>query len=159
MLSVGVDLERIERFTFVQKQRGESFYRKVFTPSEQAACLLNPLRLALWFTAKEAVAKALKTGLALGQPNAVCCTDIEIACQYGIDDPQVTLRGKAIEEARQRGMGAVLLRWYHNGSLACSLAGCVSNPYEADELQCALADSLARVATLMSRMAIKDRRK
>ena len=34
MVRIGIDLERIERFAFMQKGSGNEFYQRVYTPAE-----------------------------------------------------------------------------------------------------------------------------
>ena len=62
-LATGVDLIEIERVQDSLKRYGERFAQRVFTPGELALCGENQTSLAARFAAKEAVAKALGTGI------------------------------------------------------------------------------------------------
>src|SRR5579883_1009022 len=62
-LSVGVDVIEIERVRAVLARHPERFLRRVFTPGEVAHCRGRVPELAARFAAKEAVMKALGTGV------------------------------------------------------------------------------------------------
>ena len=90
--SLGIDLIEIERVKKVKEKWGMRFLERVYTPKELEYCLKKKYpesSLAGRFAAKEAVMKALGTGLSLG----ISWKDIEI-----INDrkgkPEVTLYGK-----------------------------------------------------------------
>jgi len=64
--AIGVDLCEIDRIGRIVEQHGERFVNKVFTPEEIAYCLKRQSSAASFaarFAAKEAVLKALGTGL------------------------------------------------------------------------------------------------
>lgn len=73
MLRCGVDLLEIERVEASYARFGGRFLRRFFTPGEQADCNGQPHRMAARIAGKEAVAKALGTGI-----GPVRWTDIEI---------------------------------------------------------------------------------
>jgi holo-[acyl-carrier protein] synthase len=62
-LTTGVDLIEIERVEQAASRHGERFLSRVFTPAELAECGLRYDSLAARFAAKEAVAKALGSGI------------------------------------------------------------------------------------------------
>ena len=62
-LSTGVDILEIERFQKTIERYGERFLERIFTPRELAQVGNNIASLAARFAAKEAVSKALGTGL------------------------------------------------------------------------------------------------
>ncbi|MCX6078026.1 MAG: holo-ACP synthase [Chloroflexi bacterium] len=72
-LYTGVDLLEIPRIQEAIERHGERFLKRIFTPAEREICQGNLASLAARFAAKEAVAKALGTGL-----GKVAWTDIEI---------------------------------------------------------------------------------
>ncbi len=79
-VGIGIDIERIERFTGLTRTKDSIFLRKVFTPKELAYCFSkkNPAQhLAVRFAGKESVVKALG---GLGILNVVYA-DIEIVRQ------------------------------------------------------------------------------
>lgn len=62
-LATGVDLVEIERLEGVIERFGERFLHRIYTPRELEEIGHNPASLAGRFAAKEAVAKALGTGI------------------------------------------------------------------------------------------------
>ena len=91
-LSTGVDLLEIDRIKDVIERYGERFLKRVYTPRELAQVGDNAASLAVRFAAKEAVSKALGTGLGI-----VSFQHIEIL-QDETRAPLLHLHG----EARQR---------------------------------------------------------
>jgi phosphopantetheine--protein transferase-like protein len=130
MLRIGIDLERIERFSFYGRPDRQAFYRRVYTPAEQAAFGLDAVQLALCFTAKEAVSKALGTGLTLGEPGSVSCLDIEISCLSGSIQPKVSLSGRAALVAHQLSLTEMVACWYHDRGFACACAIATSSSHQ-----------------------------
>ena len=63
ILRTGVDMLEIERLHETVDRHGEHFLARIFTAAEQAECGLNYPSLASRFAAKEAVSKALGTGI------------------------------------------------------------------------------------------------
>lgn len=76
--SAGVDLVEVERIQRSVERFGVRFLDRVFTEQEQAYCAGRSDRLAARFAVKEAVGKALGTGI-----GDVSWKDIEI-----VNDPQ-----------------------------------------------------------------------
>lgn len=101
MIAIGTDILRIGRIEDVVERLGDRFVARILTPVEQAEyrASAQPSRLlAKRFAAKEAIAKALGTGIGRG----VSWQDITI----GHDDngaPQVSLSGGALVVATDRG--------------------------------------------------------
>jgi len=62
-LATGVDLIEIQRIRDSIERHGERFTQRVFTENELAICGDSTPSLAVRFAAKEAVAKALGTGI------------------------------------------------------------------------------------------------
>lgn len=92
MFAVGNDIIEIERIKKAIERRGKPFLDLVFTSSEQAYCsnFSFPFpSFAARFAAKEAVAKALGTGIG----EKLAFTDIEIV-KDETGKPQVHLHGK-----------------------------------------------------------------
>ena len=107
MLATGVDLIEVARFAQACERFGERFLGRVFTPGERAAYGGQPQRLAARFAAKEAVAKALGTGI-----GEFAWRDIEI----GRDErgqPTVTLYGPAQARAQALGLTHFALSLSH----------------------------------------------
>lgn len=65
MLHTGVDLIEVQRIKQAVERQGARFLRRIYTAKELALFGDNPPSLAARFAAKEAVAKALGTGIGL----------------------------------------------------------------------------------------------
>ena len=63
MLTVGVDVVDIQRIQSALMRWGDRFLDRVYTPAEQRFCRARVPELAARFAAKEAISKALGTGL------------------------------------------------------------------------------------------------
>ncbi len=101
MIAVGTDILRISRVEDAQQRLGDRFVQRILTPAERREYRDSgaPNRLlAKRFAAKEAIAKALGTGIGRG----VSWQDIHI----DHDDngaPLVILSGGALDAAKARG--------------------------------------------------------
>ncbi|MHB1127401.1 MAG: holo-ACP synthase [Bacillota bacterium] len=107
---IGTDLVEISRLARAVERHGEKFLQRVYTTQEQDHCFrrANPFpSLAARFAAKEAVAKALGTGIGKCR-----WTDIEV---IGGDQirPQIRLYGWAAQVARQAGVKQISLSLSH----------------------------------------------
>ncbi len=78
---------------------GERFLNRFFTPDERADCADNPASLAARFAAKEAVAKALGTGI-----GAVAWKEIETRTDSDARRPRLLLHGAAAALAAELGL-------------------------------------------------------
>jgi len=101
LLSVGVDMIEVERIARAMSRHGERFGRRFFTEQERAYCDGRVECLAGRVAVKEAVAKALGTGI-----GDVSWTEIEIVCD-GRGKPELVLHGRARELSASLG----LKRW------------------------------------------------
>ena len=122
---IGVDIVEIERFAEAMKRSGQVFLDRVFIESEQAYC--SPQRepercYAARFAAKEAVAKALGTGIGA----QLGWRDIEIRRrESGV--PFVVLHGVGAETARCLGVSEILLSLSHSEHYAVANAICTAD--------------------------------
>lgn len=93
-ISCGIDTIRISRIQDVVDRKGSRFLDRVYTPAERASCESRGVgripSLAARFAAKEAVSKALGTGIGL-QGIGFC--DIEVIAGTG-GKPILRLHGK-----------------------------------------------------------------
>ena len=89
--------EDIERIAGTLGRFGERFLRRVYTPAEVAYCRGRLPELAARFAAKEAVSKALGTGLV-----GISWREMEILGDRR-GKPVVTLHGRALLRARELG--------------------------------------------------------
>ena len=112
MIRTGVDIVEVERIARAITRHGERFYKRIYTQQERVDSLDHTASLAARFAAKEAVSKALGTGI--GKVN---WKDIEILH----DDhkgPILRLHGYACEMASDLGLSDWSISLSHTHSLA-----------------------------------------
>lgn len=122
ILAHGVDAVEIPRIARMLETHGERFVQRCFTPAERryADAATPARRYAARFAGKEAVLKALGTGLAGG----ITWLDVEIS-RAATGQPGVVLTGRCAQIARELGV----VRWHvslshtRNTALA-SVIGC-----------------------------------
>jgi holo-[acyl-carrier protein] synthase len=98
MLRCGIDLIETERVAAGIERFGERFLRRFFTPAERLHCADQPQRLAARLAGKEAVAKALGSGI-----GDVRWVDIEIL-NDARGRPVLHLHGAAAALAAEMGL-------------------------------------------------------
>ncbi len=98
MLAVGVDMIEIARIERGIARHGDRFLQRFFTEQEIGYCNGRISSLAGRFAIKEAVGKALGTGI--GDIN---WTDVEVVCD-GRGKPQLVLHNRAIALAQAQGL-------------------------------------------------------
>jgi holo-[acyl-carrier protein] synthase len=111
-LVVGADIVEVRRLAGVLERYGARFARRVFTIGEIEACDGRPESLAARWAGKEAVAKALGTGI--GQ---VSFREIEVV-QDRAGRPSICLRGRAEALASDQGLGCWAISLAHDGGMA-----------------------------------------
>lgn len=99
-VAVGVDIIEVERVRKVYERHGERFLKRVFTEMEVRQCRGKVTRLAGRFAAKEAISKALGTGL-----HGVAWREMEVV-QLRSGRPTVRLYGNAKKRAELLGLTA-----------------------------------------------------
>ncbi|MDI6689168.1 MAG: holo-ACP synthase [Actinomycetota bacterium] len=117
---IGVDIVEIHRMGRVI-QKYPRLLSRLFTLQEQEYCQsrLRPhLHFAARFAAKEAVLKALGTGL-----RGIKWTDLEV-CRDSFGKPFVRLKGKAASIAEEKGVSDILisLSFSQESAIAFALA-------------------------------------
>lgn len=120
ILGIGIDIIEIERIKQAHQQRGDRFLKRLFTLQEQTYCFTfqDPYpHLAARFAAKEAVSKALGTGIG----RAVGWTDIEVRNHHS-GQPYVILSAKAKSCVESLGGSTVLLSLAHSRHHAVAVA-------------------------------------
>ena len=115
-LRSGVDLLEIERLRKALERHAERFLARIYTPAERELCAGNVASLAARFAAKEAVAKALGTGL-----GDVAWTEIEILRDEK-GAPVLVLHGKASALANELGLSQWSLSLSHTHEHAIAMA-------------------------------------
>ena len=98
MLRTGVDLIEISRVLEVIARHGKHYLDRIYTPAELEQCGKNVESLAGRFAAKEAVSKALGTGI-----GNVTWKEIEILGDEK-NAPLLRLYGMAEQTAKQLGL-------------------------------------------------------
>ena len=120
-VGLGVDIVEITRMKSILL-RTPAFAERVFSQAERDYCekTANPAtHYALRFAAKEAVVKALGTGLAEG----IGVLDVEVE-RASNGRPSAKLHRRALEVAREQGLRSlsISLSYTHTDAVACALA-------------------------------------
>lgn len=111
-VSIGIDMIAIPRVQAVIERHDGRFLRRVYTPEEVAFCRGRVPELAARFAAKEAVMKALGTGI-----RGVAWREIEVLPDRR-GKPLVYLYGRAKERAATIGLRALDVSLTHEGGFA-----------------------------------------
>jgi holo-[acyl-carrier protein] synthase len=119
ILATGVDLIEIDRVQAVVSRHGKHYLERVFTPAERDLCGLRIESLAVRFAAKEAVAKALGSGI-----GEVTFQDVEIL-QDEQGAPILHLHGKAATQADLLGLTTWSLSLSHSHTMAIAMVAAV----------------------------------
>lgn len=137
----GTDLIRVSRVANAVERHGDRFLNRIYHHTELACCgwpdHLRLNSLAARFAAKEAVAKALGTGIG---PLGIQWTDIRIErLETGagglFGQPVVTLAGRALDRYRDLNGLSISISMSHDGDQA--IAFCViSSQIERTENDC-----------------------
>lgn len=109
---LGMDLVDLDRVRQALQKNGEAFALRICTPDEWAYCRrhADPVpRLAARFAAKEAVAKALGTGIG----EKCSFTEVEVV-RNDAGSPSILLHGTAGVTAREQGITGWLLTMTHS---------------------------------------------
>ncbi|HEY2574186.1 MAG TPA: holo-ACP synthase [Verrucomicrobiaceae bacterium] len=116
LIAHGIDLVEVSRVRGLLEKSGDRFKERVYTADESSycdSCASPAMHYAARFAAKEAVAKALGTGLADG----VIWTEIEV-CRDEKGVPSIALHGAAAERARAMGICVWRISLTHTSELA-----------------------------------------
>ena len=112
MLTTGVDIVELDRIRDVLERWGQSFLDRIYTPGEQAFSRGRIPQLAARFAAKEAVMKALGTGI-----RGVGWREVEVTRKRG-QPPAITLHGRASARATRMGVNQVAISLSHSREYA-----------------------------------------
>ena len=115
MLRCGIDLLELERVERSLNRFGERFLKRFFTPIEREFCGQRIESLAARIAAKEAVAKALGTGI-----GDVSWQEIEIQSATN-GRPVLVLYGRAAEVASELGLTEWDISLTHTDSIASAM--------------------------------------
>src|SRR5215472_14890923 len=111
-LTVGVDVIEIARVRAVLERHPARFLARVYTPGEVRHCRGRIAELAARFAAKEAVMKALGTGV-----RGIGWREIEILPNRR-GNPLVLLHGKALSRGRTLGLATIDVSLSHSRDYA-----------------------------------------
>jgi len=115
-LASGIDMIEIARIQRAAERHGDRFYRRFFTQQEIDFCQGRAASLAGRFAVKEAVAKALGTGI-----GDFDWTDIEVGCD-GRGKPELLLHNRAKQMATEQGLGLWSISLTHTETHAMGMA-------------------------------------
>jgi holo-[acyl-carrier protein] synthase len=123
MLSVGVDIVEIGRLSRIYERWGQRFLDRVYSPREQSFCRGRLPELAARFAAKEAISKALGTGI-VGR-GGVNWLDMEVLPDRR-GKPLVYLHGRARERAQELGLNEWAISLSHERTMAVAFVAASS---------------------------------
>ena len=109
-LATGVDLIEIARMEEVIARHGKRYLERIYTPAELEQCGKRVESLAGRFAAKEAVVKALGSGI-----GEVSWKDIEILGDE-LNAPVLKLYGMAEQKAKEKGLSTWSVSISHSQS-------------------------------------------
>jgi holo-[acyl-carrier protein] synthase len=117
MLRCGIDMIEHERVEAGIQRLGERFLNRFFTAGEREDCDDKPHRLAARLAAKEAVSKALGTGI-----GDVSWKEIEIRVNNPRKRPVLILHGAAAQLAQEMGLTQWDVSLTHSKEYAAAMA-------------------------------------
>jgi holo-[acyl-carrier protein] synthase len=117
---IGIDVVEVARIAAAAARHGEAFLARLFTPAERAYCDAKKspsIHYAARFAAKEAVAKALGTGIG-AHANWL---DLEVSHAPG-GAPTLVLHGAAAAFSHNHGISDIQISLTHTHSYAAANA-------------------------------------
>jgi holo-[acyl-carrier protein] synthase len=120
IFGIGIDVVEVSRIASSIERHGDLFLRKLFTPAERAYCDKHKtpaLHYAARFAAKEAVSKALGTGIG----SQAGWLDLEIT-RDSLGAPKLVLLGPAAAFAKQNGIIEIQISLTHAREYAAANA-------------------------------------
>ncbi len=112
MHCIGIDIIEITRIERAMSRWGERFLHRIYTEPELRLCRQKPPSLAIRFAGKEAVMKALGTGI-----KGISWREIEILAEPS-GKPLVHLSGKAQDKADDLGLDTLDISLSHSKEYA-----------------------------------------
>ena len=120
IVGTGIDIVNVARIAGAAERHGDRFLNRVFTPLEAEYCWSRGTpeqHLAGRFAVKEAVLKALKTGLTQG----ILWREVEVD-RSPSGEPTVQLSGAAARRAEEMGIARIHVSLSHTGDHAIAHA-------------------------------------
>ncbi len=112
VIYTGIDIIEISRIAGVANRYPKRFLEKVFTPGERAYSRGRAAQLASRFAAKEAMMKALGTGV-----RGTGWREVEVVRERG-RAPEIVLHARAKERAKRMGITRTALSLSHSKEYA-----------------------------------------
>ncbi len=126
IFGIGIDVVEVARIARAIQRHGQPLLARLFTADERAYCQsrkIPPLHYAARFAAKEAVGKALGTGIG----GHAAWLDLEVAHDSG-GGPQVRLSGAAAAFAQNHGITEIKISLTHARDYAAANAIALVGP-------------------------------
>ena len=120
VFGIGIDVVEVARIASAIERHGEPFLAKIFTPAEREYCESrnqSAMHYAARFAAKEAVAKALGTGIG----GDAGLHDLEVV-HDAKGAPKILLSGAAEAFAKQHGITGIQISLTHARDYAAANA-------------------------------------
>ncbi|GCE11118.1 holo-ACP synthase [Tengunoibacter tsumagoiensis] len=127
-VAVGIDIIEVDRVRKVFEKHGDRFLQRVFTPLEIQQCRGKVTRLAGRFAAKEAISKALGTGL-----HGVAWREMEVV-NLRSGRPSVRLHGRARQRALDLGLTAFDVSTSDLAQMAIAIAVAIQTDYPNNDI-------------------------
>jgi len=121
ILKTGIDIIEINRIQAALDRHGARFIKRVFTEPEAYECRGRADALALRFAAKEAVSKALGTGI-----GPIAWREVETLHKWS-GEPYLVLHGAAEKIAKELGLAVWAVSLSHNQANAIAVVVATSN--------------------------------
>lgn len=121
ILGIGIDLVEVDRIRRGIARHGERFLERILSANERAYCerMADPSpHVAARFAAKEAVSKAMGTGIGAG----VHFHEIEVVRDVDTGAPSIRLHGETKETFEAMGGGEILITLSHTRDHATAQA-------------------------------------
>ena len=122
IVGIGTDITEVARIGDLVDRHGERFLKRVFTEDELAYCMERTRRnehLAARFAAKEAVLKAIKTGVGPG----TSMREVEVI-RGPKGEPEVRLHGRTARVARAKGVRRIHVTLSHTPEYGVAFVVC-----------------------------------
>lgn len=123
---IGMDIVEVTRIEKALQKSPASFIDKLFTDSEKAYCLSQAcpaIHFAARFAAKEAVSKALGTGIG----SSLHWKEIEVLRNH-LHAPSIRLHNTSNHFAKEHGITEILITLSHTSHYAAATALAIKNP-------------------------------
>jgi holo-[acyl-carrier protein] synthase len=125
IFGIGIDVVEVARIASAIERHGEPFLARIFTPAERAYCesrKQSAMHYAARFAAKEAVSKALGTGIG----GNAGLHDLEVV-HDAMGAPKIRLCGAAEAFAKQHGITGIQISLTHARDYAAANAIAVAD--------------------------------